>query len=58
MSRVAARRLGQSAKQRLSRFGAVKFETHGDQHAFEVEVYVDDLDPGTVQIDRPVRVPA
>src|SRR5208282_5085363 len=33
------------------RFGAVKFETHGDQHAFEAEVYVDDLDPSSVQVE-------
>jgi starch phosphorylase len=33
------------------RFGEVKLETHGDQHAFEVEVYVDDLDLSAVQIE-------
>jgi starch phosphorylase len=29
----------------------VTLETLGDEHAFEVEVYVDDLDPGAVQIE-------
>jgi starch phosphorylase len=33
------------------RFGGAKLDTHGDQHAFEVEVYIDDLDPGAVRIE-------
>ena len=30
------------------RFGEVKFETHGDEHLFEVEVSLGDLDPSSV----------
>ncbi|HTW53095.1 MAG TPA: alpha-glucan family phosphorylase [Stellaceae bacterium] len=33
------------------RFGAVTLETHGDEHAIEVEVYLDDVDPEAVRIE-------
>ena len=45
-------------------FGAVKVETKGGQHVFEVQVYLDDLDPNAVRVelfaegaegDHPVR---
>jgi starch phosphorylase len=33
------------------RFGEVKVETDGEQHVFEVQVYLDDLDPETVRAE-------
>jgi glycogen phosphorylase len=33
------------------RFGEMKVETKGQQHVFEVEVYLSDLDPKTVRIE-------
>ena len=33
------------------RFGEVKVETDGEQHIFEVQVYLDDLDPEAVRIE-------
>ncbi len=33
------------------RFGEVKFETHGEQHAFETQVYLNDLDPKAVRVE-------
>jgi starch phosphorylase len=33
------------------RFGEMKLETNGDQHAFEVQVYLDDLDPKAVRVE-------
>jgi len=33
------------------RFGEVKVETNGEQHAFEVQVYLDVLDPNTVRVE-------
>ena len=33
------------------RFGEVKFETDGEQHVFEVQVYLDDLDPKAVRVE-------
>ena len=33
------------------RFGEVKLETGGEQHVFEVQVYLDDLDPETVRVE-------
>ncbi|MEO6754655.1 MAG: alpha-glucan family phosphorylase [Opitutus sp.] len=32
-------------------FGDVKVETNSEQHAFEVQVYLDDLDPNTVRVE-------
>jgi starch phosphorylase len=32
-------------------FGEVKVETRGDQHVFEVRVYLDDLDPKAVRVE-------
>ncbi len=32
-------------------FGDVKVETHGEQHVFEVEVYLDDLDSNVVRVE-------
>ncbi len=32
-------------------FGEVKVETHGDQHVFDVQVYLNDLDPRDVCIE-------
>jgi len=48
----------------MLRFGEVKIETAGEHHLFEVQVYLDDLDPNAVQVEvyadgvngaRPVR---
>ena len=33
------------------RFGDVKVETDGEQHVFEVQVYLDDLDPEAVRVE-------
>jgi starch phosphorylase len=33
------------------RFGEVKLKTHGDQHVFEAQVYLDDLDPTAVRVE-------
>ena len=33
------------------RFGTLKVETAGGQHLFEVQVYLDDLDPEAVQVE-------
>ncbi|MCR4299368.1 MAG: alpha-glucan family phosphorylase [Gallionella sp.] len=33
------------------RFGEVKVETTGEQHIFEVQVYLDDLDPETLRVE-------
>ena len=33
------------------RFGEVKLETRGGQHVFEVQVYLDDLDPQAVRVE-------
>jgi starch phosphorylase len=33
------------------RFGEVKLETDNEQHVFEVQVYLDDLDPTTVRVE-------
>ena len=33
------------------RFGEVKLETRGEQHVFEVQVYLDDLDPDAVRVE-------
>ncbi|MGB8331566.1 MAG: alpha-glucan family phosphorylase, partial [Polyangiales bacterium] len=33
------------------RFGEVKVETDGEQHVFEVQAYLDDLDPETVRVE-------
>ncbi|MAZ05071.1 alpha-glucan family phosphorylase [uncultured Marinobacter sp.] len=33
------------------RFGDVKVEPEGEQHAFEVQVYLDDLDPKAVRVE-------
>ena len=33
------------------RFGAVKVETKGGQHVFEVQIHLDDLDPNAVRVE-------
>ena len=33
------------------RFGEVKIETRGEQHLFEVQMYLDDLDPESVRVE-------
>ena len=33
------------------RLGEVKVETNGNQHAFEVQVYLNDLDPNAVRVE-------
>jgi starch phosphorylase len=33
------------------RFGETKFETDGERHVFEVQAYLDDLDPESVQVE-------
>ena len=33
------------------RFGEVKVETRGEQHVFDVQVYLDDLDPKAVRVE-------
>ena len=44
---------GQTLKQKWAtlRFGDVKVETNGGQHIFEVEVYLNDLDPKAVRVE-------
>ena len=32
-------------------FGEMKIETRGDQHLFEIQVYLNDLDPGVVRVE-------
>ncbi len=32
-------------------FGEVKVETHGEQHLFEVQVYINDLDPKALRVE-------
>ena len=38
-------------KWRSLRFGEMKIETDGKQHVFDVQVYLDDLDPNAVQVE-------
>jgi starch phosphorylase len=38
-------------KWKALRFGDVKFESDGGQHMFEVQVYLDDLDPEAVRVE-------
>ncbi|BAN34548.1 alpha-glucan phosphorylase [Sulfuricella denitrificans skB26] len=33
------------------RFGEVKLETDGEQHVFEIQMYLDDLDPDAVRVE-------
>jgi starch phosphorylase len=33
------------------RFGEMTVETNGERHAFEVQVYLGDLDPGAVRVE-------
>ena len=33
------------------RFGEMKVVTNGEQHVFEVQVYLDDLDPNAVRVE-------
>ena len=33
------------------KFGAMKVETMGGQHLFEVQLYLDDLDPDAVRVE-------
>ncbi len=33
------------------RFGDVKVETHGEEHIFEIQVYLDDLDPKAARVE-------
>jgi starch phosphorylase len=33
------------------RFGEVKVETKGEQHVFDVRVYLDDLDPEAIRVE-------
>jgi len=35
----------------MLRFGEMRFETDGAQHVFEVQVYLDDLDPDAVRVE-------
>jgi starch phosphorylase len=35
----------------MLRFGKIKVETDGEQHCFEVEVYLEDLEPETVRVE-------
>ena len=46
------------------RFGSMRIESSGDQHRFDVQVYLDEMDPGAIQVelyanaangDEPVR---
>jgi len=38
-------------KWKALRFGEVKVETDGEQHVFEVQMYLDDLDPEAVLVE-------
>ena len=44
---------GTAPKQKLAtlRFGEVKVETRGEQHVFDVQVYLGDLDPKAVRVE-------
>lgn len=44
-------RLALEQKWAALRFGEVKVETDGEQHVFEVQVYLDDLDPEAVRVE-------
>ena len=44
-------RRGLEQKWASLRFGEVKLETDGKRHAFEIQVYLDDLDPEAVRIE-------
>ena len=33
------------------RFGEIKVETNGQQHIFEVQVYLNDIDPNAVRVE-------
>jgi starch phosphorylase len=44
-------RRGVDQKWTALRFGEVRLETDGEQHVFEVQVYLDDLDPEAVRIE-------
>ncbi len=33
------------------RFGEIKVKTHGEQHAFEIEIHLDGLDPNDVRVE-------
>ena len=33
------------------RFGSVHIETTGDQHHFDIQVYLDEMDPGAIQVE-------
>jgi starch phosphorylase len=35
----------------MLRFGEVKFKTRGEQHVFEVKVFLNDLDPNAIQVE-------
>lgn len=39
------------ATDQVWRFGKVKLETDGEQHVFEVQIYLDDLDPEAVRVE-------
>ncbi|MGA8262683.1 MAG: alpha-glucan family phosphorylase [Arenicellales bacterium] len=48
---VVGWRLDLERKWAALRFGDMKMETDGGQHHFEIQVYLDDLDPGSVRVE-------
>ncbi len=49
--RLVAWRHALNEKWTALRFGDVKLETDGEQHVFEVQAYLDDLDPEAVRVE-------
>jgi len=50
-SRVVNWQYALEQKWSMLRFGEVKVETDGKQHAFEIQVYLGDLDPNAVRVE-------
>ena len=44
-------REGYSRRRAAIRFGEIKVETKGQQHIFEITVYLNDLDPNAVRVE-------
>ncbi len=49
--RIADWRRSLEQKWATLRFGEVKVETRGEQHVFEVQVFLNDLDPDAVRVE-------
>ncbi len=49
--KVVSWRQGLDQKWSVLRFGEVEFETHGERHVFEAQVYLNELDPEAVRVE-------